>query len=61
MLETKHQDFVEAADEVLRTSPVPGTPAMAIDGALITSDRPELFTDRSRLHRHLRKAAGATA
>ncbi|MFG2486034.1 MULTISPECIES: DsbA family protein [Streptomyces] len=61
VLETKHRDFVEAADEVLRTSPVLGTPAMAIDGALITSDRHELFTDRSRLYRHLRKVAGATA
>ncbi|MEY2229538.1 MULTISPECIES: DsbA family protein [Streptomyces] len=60
VLETKHRDFVEAADEALRTSPVLGTPAMAIDGALITSDRHELFTDRSRLYRHLRKAAGAT-
>ncbi|MGW3328020.1 DsbA family protein [Streptomyces virginiae] len=61
VLETEHRDFVEAADEVLRSSPVLGTPAMAIDGALITSDRHELLTDRSRLHRHLRKAAGATA
>ncbi|MFG2977214.1 DsbA family protein [Streptomyces sp. NPDC048331] len=61
VLETKHRDFVEAADEALRASPVPGTPAMAIDGALVPSDRSELYTDRSSLYRHLRRKARAVA
>ncbi|MFI8391388.1 thioredoxin domain-containing protein [Streptomyces sp. NPDC085540] len=59
VLETKHRDFVEAADEVLRTSPVVGTPAMAIDGAFVPSDGHDLFTDRNRLYRRLKKAARA--
>ncbi|KPI32869.1 hypothetical protein OV450_6899 [Actinobacteria bacterium OV450] len=59
VLETKHEDFVEAADEVLRTSRVPGTPAMAINGSLVPSDSRDLLTDRSRLYQHLRKAARA--
>ncbi|MFF4421061.1 DsbA family protein [Streptomyces sp. NPDC001549] len=59
VLETKHRDFVEASDEVLRRSPVPGTPAMAISGAFVPSESHELYTDRSRLYRHLKKAARA--
>ncbi|WP_314245797.1 DsbA family protein [Streptomyces sp. DSM 40907] len=59
VLETKHRDFVEAADEVLRKSPVLGTPAMAIGGAFVPSDSHGLYTDRSRLYRHLKKAARA--
>ncbi|GGS30591.1 hypothetical protein Snoj_33980 [Streptomyces nojiriensis] len=59
VLETKHRDFVEAADEVLRKSPVQGTPAMAIGGVLVPSDSHALFTDRSRLYRRLKKATRA--
>ncbi|MFF3091482.1 thioredoxin domain-containing protein [Streptomyces nojiriensis] len=59
VLETKHRDFVEAADEVLRRSPVRGTPSMAIDGAFVPSDSHALFTDRNRLYRRLKKAARA--
>ncbi|GAA2634216.1 MULTISPECIES: DsbA family protein [Streptomyces] len=59
VLETKHREFVEAADEVLRKSPVAGTPAMAIDGVLVPPERRELFSERSRLYRHLKKAARA--
>ncbi|MFE1874025.1 thioredoxin domain-containing protein [Streptomyces sp. NPDC059496] len=59
VLETKHRDFVEAADEVLRKSPVLGTPAMAIDGAFVPSDGHDLFNDRNRLYRRLEKAARA--
>lgn len=57
VLETKHREFVEAADEAMSNSPAEGTPTMAVNGALVPTDSRGLYDDRDRLYRHLRKAA----
>ncbi|MFG2989586.1 DsbA family protein [Streptomyces sp. NPDC048257] len=57
VLDTKYRDFVEAADEVLTTSSVKGTPTMAINGTLIPTGSRALYTDRNSLYRRLKKAS----
>ncbi|MFE0579846.1 MULTISPECIES: thioredoxin domain-containing protein [unclassified Streptomyces] len=57
VLETKHRDFVEAADEAMAASPAEGTPTMAVNGVPVPTDSRGLYDDRDRLYRHLRKAA----
>ncbi|MEW2136307.1 thioredoxin domain-containing protein [Streptomyces sp. NPDC005409] len=55
--ETAHRQFVEASDEALGAS-VKGTPTMAINGTVVPTENQALYTDRSRLYRHLRARTG---
>ncbi|MFI1650977.1 DsbA family protein [Streptomyces avidinii] len=60
VLDTKYQDFVEAADDAMSRSPAKGTPTMAINGTLVPPGSRAYYTDRSSLYRHLKKVARAT-
>ncbi|MGW7456942.1 DsbA family protein [Streptomyces sp. NPDC054797] len=59
--ETGHREFVEASDEALRASSVKGTPTMAINGTVVPTENQALYTDRSRLYRHLRARTAGEA
>ncbi|MCY0953296.1 DsbA family protein [Streptomyces sp. H27-S2] len=58
--DTAHRGFVESSATALDGSPVRGTPAMEINGVLVPTGS-DLYTDRDRLARRLKREAGAAA
>ncbi|MFD3679226.1 DsbA family protein [Streptomyces sp. NPDC058613] len=58
--DTAHRGFVESSAAALDGSPVRGTPAMEINGVLVPTGS-DLYTDRDRLARRLKREAGAAA